>query len=117
MPLTFTTNDVVIAGVTASWFVPVIVLGVISTAIAYTLGIGGMARLRPSFASLVGLSEVLFAVLWAWLLIGEAMTPLQAIGGAVVLAGLALARQGDRPIEAAPGRAPAARHSPLAINS
>jgi drug/metabolite transporter (DMT)-like permease len=106
MPLTFTTNHVVIAGVTAPWFVPLLVLGVISTAIAYTLGIGGVARLRPSFASLVGLSEVLFAVLWAWLLIGEAMTPLQAIGGTVVLAGLTLARQGDRPIEAAPGERP-----------
>ena len=114
MPLTFTTNDVVIAGITAPWFVPLLVLGVVSTAIAYTLGIGGVARLRPSFASLVGLSEVLFAVLWAWLLIGEAMTPLQAIGGAVVLAGLTLARQGDRPIEAAPAERPqlATRRSP-----
>ena len=114
MPLMFTTNDVVIAGVTAPVFVPLLVLGVVSTAIAYTLGIGGVARLRPSFASLVGLSEVLFAVLWAWLLIGEAMTPLQAIGGAVVLAGLTLARQGDRPIEAAPAERPqlATRRSP-----
>ena len=103
-----------IAGVTAPVFVPLLVLGVVSTAIAYTLGIGGVARLRPSFASLVGLSEVLFAVLWAWLLIGEAMTPLQAIGGAVVLAGLTLARQGDRPIEAAPAERPqlATRRSP-----
>ena len=106
LPLTFTTNDVVVAGITAPWFVPLVVLGVISTAIAYTLGIGGVARLRPGFASLMGLSEVLFAVLWAWLLIGEAITPLQAIGGAVVLAGLALARQGDRPIEAAPAERP-----------
>ena len=56
----------------------------------------GVARLRPSFASLVGLAEVLFAVLAAWVLLGEAMTPIQAVGGAVVLAGLALARQGDR---------------------
>ena len=34
MPLTFTTNDTVIAGLTTSWVVPVIALGVISTAIA-----------------------------------------------------------------------------------
>jgi drug/metabolite transporter (DMT)-like permease len=96
MPLTFTSHPVVIAGFTTSWIVPVIVLGVFSTALAYTLGITGVALLRPGFASLVGLAEVLFAVLWAWLLVGEAMTPVQAIGGAVVLAGLALARQGDR---------------------
>lgn len=96
VPLTFTTNDAVVAGWTTSWLVPVIALGVIPTAIAYTLGIMGIARLRPRFASLVGLSEVMFAVLTAWLLLGEAMTATQAVGGVVVLAGLALARQGDR---------------------
>ena len=75
MPLTFTTNDAVVAGLTTSWVVPVIALGVIPTAIAYTLGIMGIARLRPRFASLVGLSEVMFAVLAAWVLLGEAITP------------------------------------------
>ena len=96
MPLTFTTNDAVVAGWTTSWIVPVIALGLIPTAIAYTLGIMGIARLRPRFASMVGLSEVMFAVLAAWVLLGEAITAIQAIGGAVVLLGLALARQGDR---------------------
>jgi drug/metabolite transporter (DMT)-like permease len=95
-PMTFSTQPVLIAGFTTSWIVPVIALGVVSTAMSYTLGIIGVAYLRPSFASLVGLAEVLFAVLWAWLLVAEAMTPVQAIGAAVVLAGLALARQGDK---------------------
>ena len=96
MPLTFTTNDTVVAGATTSWVVPVIALGVIATAVAYTLGIMGIARLRPRFASLVGLSEVMFAVIAAWVLLGEAITGTQAVGGAIVLVGLALARQGDR---------------------
>jgi drug/metabolite transporter (DMT)-like permease len=96
MPLTFTTNEAVVAGWTTSWLVPVIALALIPTAIAYTLGIMGIARLRPRFASLVGLSEVMFAVLAAWVLLGEAVTPTQAVGGGVVLVGLALARQGDR---------------------
>jgi drug/metabolite transporter (DMT)-like permease len=96
MPLTFTTNDTVIAGLTTSWVVPVLALCVIATAIAYTLGIIGISRLRPRFASLVGLSEVMFAVLAAWVMLGEAITVTQAVGGAVVLLGLALARLGDR---------------------
>lgn len=96
LPMTFTANEAVIAGWTTSWLVPVIALALIPTAIAYTLGIMGVARLQPRFASLVGLSEVMFAVLAAWVLLGEAITPTQAIGGVVVLAGLALARQGDR---------------------
>ncbi len=96
MPMTFSTGAVDIAGLTTSWIVPVVLLALLPTALAYTLGIGGIVRLKPSFASLVGLSEVLFAVLWAWLLVGEAMTAVQAVGGAVVLVGLALARSGDR---------------------
>ena len=96
MPLTFTTNAVTLAGHTTAWLVPVIALGLIPTALAYTLGIVGIARLKPRFASLVGLSEVLFAVLIAWIMLGEAMSVSQAIGGLVVLAGLAVARQGDR---------------------
>jgi drug/metabolite transporter (DMT)-like permease len=96
MPMTFTTDDAVVAGWTTSWVVPVIALALIPTAIAYTLGIMGVARLRPRFASLVGLSEVMFAVLAAWVLLGVAITPIQAVGGAVVLVGLVLARQGDR---------------------
>jgi drug/metabolite transporter (DMT)-like permease len=96
MPLTFTTHDAVVAGWTTSWLVPVIALALIPTAIAYTLGIMAVARLQPRFASLVGLSEVMFAVLAAWVLLGEAMTLTQALGGVVVLVGLTLARQGDR---------------------
>lgn len=95
MPLTFTTNDAVIGGWTVPWVIPVIALALIPTAIAYTLGIMGIARLRPRFASLVGLSEVLFAVVAAWLLLGEALTGVQALGAGVVLLGLALARQGE----------------------
>ena len=91
LPLTFTTQDTVVAGHTTSFLVPVVVLGVVSTAIAYTLGISGIARLRPSYASLMGLGEVLCAVVAAWVLLGEAITPAQAVGGAVVLLGLALA--------------------------
>ncbi len=101
MPLTFTAQDTVVAGLRTSWIVPVVALALLPTAIAYTLGIIGVARLRPRFASLVGLSEVMFAVLAAWLLLGEAVTATQALGGAIVLAGLALARHGDR-AESAP---------------
>jgi drug/metabolite transporter (DMT)-like permease len=99
MPLIFTANNADVAGLTVPWWVPVLMLAVVATAIAYTLGISGVARLRPSFASLVGLGEVLFAVLTAWVLLGEAVTGMQAVGGLVVLLGLALARQGDRSAE------------------
>jgi drug/metabolite transporter (DMT)-like permease len=97
LPVTFTTNDTVVAGHVTSFLIPVVVLGVVSTAMAYVLGISGVARLRPSYASLLGLGEVLCAVLWAWLLLGEAITFTQAIGGALVLVGLALAGRSSDP--------------------
>jgi drug/metabolite transporter (DMT)-like permease len=93
--MTFTNNDTVVAGMTTSWVVPVLVLAVVSTAVAYVLGISGVARLRPSYASLLGLGEVLCAVIAAWVLLGEAITATQALGGAVVCAGLALAGRSD----------------------
>lgn len=96
MPLTFTAQPATVAGASLPWVVPVILLAVFPTALAYLLGIAGVARLRPSFASLVGLTEVLAAVVAAWLLIGERISPIQAVGGVIVLFGLALARVGHR---------------------
>lgn len=96
MPLKFTTNDAVLGGSSVPWLVPAVLMAVVATSIAYTLGISAVARLRPSFASLMGLAEVLFAVLVAWLLLGEAIGPIQAVGGTVVLLGLALARPASR---------------------
>lgn len=121
MALTFSTHSTVVAGFTLPWYVPVIAMAIIPTAVAYTLGIFGIARLRPRFASLVGLAEVLFAVLIAWAFLGEAITVGQAVGGVVVLLGLALARLGDR-AEAAldagwPDGPPARPHAEQAIGS
>ena len=103
LPLTFTTNDTVVAGHTSSFVLPVLVLGVVSTAMAYTFGISGVARLRPSYASLLGLGEVLCAVVAAWVLVGEAVTLTQAVGGWVVLVGLAFAGRSNRAEVAAAG--------------
>ena len=96
MHLRFTANDALLGGSSLPWLVPVVLMAIVATAIAYTLGISGVARLRPSFASLMGLAEVLFAVLAAWILLGEAVSPIQAVGGAVVLVGLTLARPTSR---------------------
>ena len=105
------------AGHPTSFLVPVVMLGVVSTAIAYTLGISGVARLRPSYASLMGLGEVLCAVVIARLLLGEAITPAQAIGGAVVLLGLALAGYEDREPAAVVARASWPDAGPVTVES
>lgn len=58
--------------------------------IAYAL-----AHLPAPFSSVGLLSQPVMAALFAWLLLGEPLTPLQLAGGLVVLAGIALARRGS----------------------
>ena len=54
-----------------------------------------LVRLPDSFAAVTTLSEPVFATLAAWLMLAEAVTPLQAAGGAVIPFGIVLARPGE----------------------
>ena len=42
------------------------------------------------------MTEVLFAILFAWLALGQLPSPVQFLGGAFILAGIALVRAGER---------------------
>ena len=55
-----------------------------------------MAHLPASFSSVALLVQPVAASLLAWALLAEPVAPLQAAGGAAVLAGVALARRGSR---------------------
>jgi drug/metabolite transporter (DMT)-like permease len=70
-------------------------LAVVAAAAAYLLGAIGARRLGSTVASFVGLTEVLFAVLLAWLLLGELPTPVQLTGGVLILAGVGAVRVGE----------------------
>jgi drug/metabolite transporter (DMT)-like permease len=83
-----------------SWLVPVIGLSLVAAAVAYAAGIAATRLLGARVASFVGLTEVLFAVLIAWLLLGQAPGALQLVGGLVVLAGITLVRAGDSAVVA-----------------
>jgi drug/metabolite transporter (DMT)-like permease len=63
--------------------------------IAYVTGIGAARALGPKVSSFVGLSEVLFAVMFAWILLGQVPAPVQFVGGVFMLAGVALVRVDD----------------------
>jgi drug/metabolite transporter (DMT)-like permease len=75
-----------------SWLVPVLGLSVIAAAVAYVAGIGAARLLGPKLSTFVGLTEVVFAVFFAWLLLGELPTSLQLAGGALIVVGIALVR-------------------------
>ena len=52
-----------------------------------------LAWLPAAFSSLTLLIQPVVAAILAWVLLGEALTPMQMIGGLVVLAGIFLARK------------------------
>jgi drug/metabolite transporter (DMT)-like permease len=95
LPLAFSSSNVVVADHSAGVWLPIVVLVVVSTVIAYLTGIAAITLLGPTIGSLVALTEVLCAVIAAWILVGESITVIQGIGGAAIIAGLVLARLGQ----------------------
>ncbi|MFD3445189.1 DMT family transporter [Microbacteriaceae bacterium 4G12] len=89
LPLTLTLDTVTLLGTDGvPWYVPFAVVVLVSTSFAYLTGLIGASRLGSRVASFVGLTEVLFAVLLSWLLLGEVPTLMQALGGVLVVGGI-----------------------------
>lgn len=78
------------------WWWAVLGLGVVSAAVSYTTGIAASRRLGSRLASFVALLEVLFALLAAWLVLGEAPRAVQVLGGVLIIAGVVLVKLGER---------------------
>jgi drug/metabolite transporter (DMT)-like permease len=103
------TGDVEFLRHRMSWLVPVLGLALIAAALAYACGITAARMLGAKLASFVGLSEVLFAALFAWLFLGQHLRVLQIAGGVLVLIGIAVVRADER--DPVPELAPRAQHT------
>ena len=99
IPLAWTTDDIAYRFGTVPWFVPVLAMGVLATAVAYFLGIASTRMLGSRLASFVALAEVVAALLFGWLLLGQVPGPLQMLGGALVLAGVIVVKLGEPALE------------------
>lgn len=100
LPFDTVGGDVPLLGGAAPWWAPLGVVAIAGTAIAYATGIAGSARLGSRLASFLGLLEVVFASIFAWLVVGESLTLLQMFGGVLILAGIA-SIPGEQPAVAA----------------
>jgi drug/metabolite transporter (DMT)-like permease len=100
------TADVQLLDHSTSWLVPVFGLALVSAAFAYIAGITAARLLGAKVASFVGLAEVLFAVLFAWVMLGQLPGPVQLAGGVFIVAGVAMVRVDEL-------RAPQPRPEPL----
>ncbi|WP_316576172.1 DMT family transporter [Nocardia canadensis] len=95
VPLHATTATVVFDDFSTPWWVPILLIGIVTAAIAYVTGIAATRRLGSRLASFVALTEVLAALLFAWALLGEAPRPIQLLGGALILLGVIIVRLGE----------------------
>lgn len=81
-----------LAGSVVPWWVPLLVIAVLAAAFAYVTGIVAVRLLGAKVASFVALTEVLFAVIFAWLVLSELPSLIQLVGGGLIVAGLVAVR-------------------------
>ena len=63
--------------------------------VSYVSGILATRALGARLASFVALLEVLFSVVFAWLLLGQLPSEIQLLGGVLLLAGVIVVRAGE----------------------
>lgn len=102
LPIHVSTADAAYAGTRVEWWVPIVLLGLITGAIAYVTGIAAGRRLGSRLASFVALLEVVAGIAWAWLLLDELPGTIQLLGGVLILAGVVAVRLGERTVEVLP---------------
>jgi drug/metabolite transporter (DMT)-like permease len=95
LPVHAPRNDVTLLDKQVSWIVPVLGLSVVAGVVAYLSGIAAARMLGAKLASFVGLTEVLAAVVFAWLLVGQRLNAVQLAGGVLVVSGIALVRSDE----------------------
>ena len=96
VPMHASTEVVSYDGTQVAWWVPLVGLGVITAALAYVTGIAASRRLGSRLASFVALLEVLFSLVFAWLLLAQLPRPVQFLGGALIVVGVVVVKLGER---------------------
>lgn len=66
---------------------------VMGTVIPFALAMKSLAYITAAQASTIGMTEPLIASIIAWIVLSEVLTPVQIVGGAIVLAGVYLAER------------------------
>src|SRR5262249_59815820 len=87
-PLAVSAADVTLFDARVSWLVAVLGLSLLAAAVAYVAGIGAARRLGAKLGSFVAMAEILFAVLFAWLLLHQTPAATQFLGRGLILSRL-----------------------------
>lgn len=89
-------------------------IGSLGTAVPFGLFLAGINHVRATRASITATLEPITAGILAFFLLGEAMAPLQLLGGAAVLVAITLLQLGRDDTRMAPAQLRAQRTGPLA---
>lgn len=98
----WTGGQVALGTLTVPVWVDVLGLGLLAAALAYGLGVAATRLLGSKLASFVGLSEVVFAMLFAWVLLGQVLAPVQLVGALFILAGVVAVKLDEHPVPSDP---------------
>ncbi|MDN3356188.1 DMT family transporter [Actinomadura sp. DC4] len=88
---------------TAPGWLLLTLLVLVSTVIAYVASVAAVHRLSAPIAGAVGYVEAVAASVFAWLTLGEHLSPVQIAGGVIVLAGAFVAQRSVAAREPVPG--------------
>jgi drug/metabolite transporter (DMT)-like permease len=95
LPLALLAGDRMLPATAGGWAL-LVLFAFVSQVAGQGLIAHALAHLPASFSSVGLLIQPVAAGLYAWVLLGEALGPVQAAGGAVVLAGIFLAHRASR---------------------
>jgi drug/metabolite transporter (DMT)-like permease len=88
---------------TSQGWLAVLGLSVISTVLAIVLVFAGTTRVGASKASILSTMEPVLTVIWAAILLGEHIKPIQYIGGGLIIASVILLNLPPRPTDSTAG--------------
>lgn len=91
VPFDVVLANVATGGLEVPWWAPLLLLAA-TTAVGYATSVVATQRLGSRLMSFVGMLEVVFASLFAWISLGEGLGLLQILGGVLILAGIACVR-------------------------
>jgi drug/metabolite transporter (DMT)-like permease len=81
---------------TSTGWIAIIAIALISTVLAFVTFFAGLKRIGPTSASTLSTFEPIVAVVLAAIVLGETISPIQVLGGALILAAVVLLARSDR---------------------
>ncbi len=81
---------------TSNGWIAIIAIALISTVLAFTTFFAGLKRIGPTSASTLSTFEPIVAVILAAIVLGESISPVELLGGVLILAAVVVLTRGDK---------------------